>query len=472
MRDRADVAPLSLPFGGGLPAPVPFTRHGPGSLLALPSGSIASDLKAIALDEKRRIATYELLVANETISPVATFAYAVGATPGGMMSWSTITVPSFASIAVTIDVPLPPRGKEQRVVVELHAEDAHLTLDANAPVPRRTIGRAGYAAIAAAIIFAIGTTIYSIERPRVLALAAPSPVVAGRQFAVAYALGGNAEGSYTIETTDGYQVRRGTLDPKRSAILIDLPEATTAHGYDMRVTATGKLGEETRVAHITAVPTPPTAPPQVIAPQVTAPQPQTGLPEIALASETVQSGGEISVTYPLSNASGSVTLFDQSNAVRGTALLDKNGHATLLAPAVAADEPFRVVVQVQSGASTVESAAGLVVKAQTPPTPPPDQAGADAQTETEAGLPFGLPVGSIKSGGLIRIPIVSHEDGLNIALSTADGAILSQANVALSQSEILLRAPSVSTPTTYLIVASYFHGVGQETVVRRVTVTP
>ncbi|HEY0798418.1 MAG TPA: hypothetical protein VGD50_04665, partial [Candidatus Baltobacteraceae bacterium] len=411
---------------------MPFTRHGPGSLLALPSGSIASDLKAISIDERSRVATYELLVANETIAPVATFAYAVGATPGGMMSWSTITVPAFASIAVTIDVPLPPRGKEQRVVVELHAEDAHLTLDANAPVARRRLGRAGYATIAAAAVFAIGSLVFSLEKPRVLALAAPSPVVAGRPFAVAYALGGDAQGTYVVETTDGYQVRRGALDRKRSAMMLDLPLSNQAQGYDLSVTASGKFGAETRVAHITAVPTPPTAPPQVIAPVVVQQQQQTGLPSIALATDTVSSGGEISITYPLANASGSVTLFDQSNAVRGTALLDRSGHATLVAPVVTADEPFRVVVQVQSGTSTVESATGLTVKAQQPATPPPDQAGVSADTETEAGLPFGLPVGTVKGGGIIRIPIASHEDGLNIGLSTADGTVLSSVDVALS----------------------------------------
>ena len=454
--------------------PAPYTRHGPGSLLALPSGSIASDLKAIALDERRRVATYELLVANETISPVATFAYAIGATPGGMLSWSTITVPSFASIAVTIDVPLPPRGKEQRVVVELHAQDAHLTLDANAPQPRRTIGRAGYAALAAVGILVLGSVVYGINKPRVLALAAPSPVIAGRPFAVAYALGGDAVGSYTVETTDGDQVRGGTLDRKRSAIMLSLPPANEAHGYDLRVTASGRLGDETRVAHITAVPTPPTAPPQILAPVAAPPPPQQvgALPSILLASDSVSSGGQISVTYPLANASGNVTLFDQDNAVRGTAMLDKNGHATLVAPVVTADEPFRVVVQVQSGTSTIESAAALTIKAPTPPTPPPDQVGADAQTETEAGVPFGLPVGNVKSGGLIRIPIVSHEDSLNIALSTVDGAQLSEEDVPLSESEILLRAPTVSTPTTYLIVGTYRHGVGQETIVRRITVVP
>src|SRR5579864_9354265 len=172
MRDQVDVAPqsrpapLSLPFGAALPATISHARQGPGSLLAVASGSIAGDLRGIALDEQHRIATYELLVANETISPVATFAYVVGANPGGMLSWSTITVPAFTSIAVAIDIPLPPRGKEQRVVVELHAEDAHLTLDAKAPQPKQPRYKSPSPAVLGTIAtILLATTLYTLEKP-------------------------------------------------------------------------------------------------------------------------------------------------------------------------------------------------------------------------------------------------------------------------------------------------------------------
>lgn len=479
MRDRAEIAPLSLPFGGGgLPAPVPYTRQGPGSLLALPSGSIASDLRAIALDERTRIATYELLVANETISPVATFAYAIGATPGGMMSWSTITVPSFASIAVTIDVPLPPRGKEQRVVVELHAEDAHLTLDANAPQSRKRIGPLGIAALAAAGIIVLGTSLYNANKPRVVALAAPSTVVAGKPFAVAYVLSGGGNASYVVETTDGLQVRRGNLDRARTAMILDVPPSRSSQGFDLRITAAGGLGNDTRIAHFTAVATPPTARQVTIIQRIAAPPPAPGaLPSISLSSDTVVSGAPIGVTYPVAGASGTVTLFDQSNGMRAQTLLDRNGHATLVAPAVAQDQPFRVVVQAQSGNSNIESAAALIVKAQTAPTAPPlppqpAAVSGGGQTTVESGLPFGVPVGTIRSGSTLRIPIVRHEDALRVGLSTAEGNELSMVDVPLSQNEVALQVPTVRTPTSYLIVGTYRHGVGQETVVHRVTVNP
>jgi hypothetical protein len=471
MRDQVDVAPqsrpapLSLPFGAALPTTVSHARQGPGSLLAIASGSIAGDLRGIALDEKRRIATYELLVANETISPVATFAYVVGANPGGLMSWSTITVPAFSSIAVAIDVPLPPRGKEQRVVVELHAEDAHLTLDAKAPQPNGPRFKSPSLPVLGGItaIF-FGTTLYNVTKPRVSVLEAPSSVIAGKPFVVAYAINGNASGTYLIETPDGFQVRRGDLDRAHNALILDLPEFPIARGYDMRVTAQGVLGTQTRTTHITAIPPPP--PPLMAPARVSR---QNGLPVISLTSDTVASGGQIALTYPISGGTGSATLYDQNNVPRGTTLLDKNGHALLLAPVVSADQSLRVVVRAQSGNSTVESSAALTIKAQSVSTAPPEVAGSFKE---DAGVPFTTPTRSVKSGEIIRIPILRHEDTLRIGFSAADGRALYQVDVALSQSDVHLRAPVVTSPTPYLIVGTYRRGVGQETVVRRIMVTP
>lgn len=471
MRDQEDVAPqprpapLSLPFGAALPATVSRAGQGPGSLLAIASGSIAGDLRGIALDEKRRMATYELLVANETISPVATFAYVVGANPGGLMSWSTITVPAFSSIAVAIDVPLPPRGKDQRVVVELHAEDAHLTLDAKAPQPKAPRFKSPslpVLAAAAAILF--GTTLYNLAKPRVSVLEAPSSVIAGKPFVVAYAINGNASGNYLVETPDGFQVRRGELDRAHNALTMDLPEFPIARGYDMSVTAQGALGTQTRSTHITAIPPPP--PPLVPPPVVSR---QNGLPVISLASDTVESGGQIALTFPVSGGAGSATLYDQNNVPRGTTLLDKYGHALLLAPTVSADQSLRVVVHAQSGNSTVESSTALTVKAQNASTPVPEVAGA---FQEDASIPFTLPERSVKSGDLVHIPILRHEDTLRIGFSTADGRALSTVDVALSQSDVSLRAPLVASPTLYLVVGTYRRGVGQETIVRRIMVTP
>jgi hypothetical protein len=117
----------------------------------------------------------------------------------------------------------------------------------------------------------------------------------------------------------------------------------------------------------------------------------------------------------------------------------------------------------------LESTAPVTVKARATSEPAPELPGL---SQEDVGIPFSLPAQNVKSGSTLRITIVRHEDALKIGLSTTDGAVLSQADVPLSQSEVSIQVPSVSNPTTYLIVGTYRHGVGQETVVRRITVTP
>jgi hypothetical protein len=431
-------------------------------------------LRSIAVDRRRRLATYELLVANETISPVAAFAYAVG-TSTSMMSWSTITVAPFASVAVTLDVPLPRNRRKQRVVVELHAEDAHLTLDAETPVPPRSL-RVKALALAGAVaapLVAAAVIGYALAQPRILALGTPKAVIAGRPFNLAYALAGVSGGNYTIETPQGFQVRRGVLDRRSGSVALNLPDSDELRAYDVHVTVANRFGSDSRIARITALPPPATPPPL--------PTPGPGansLPDIALSSPSVSGGQPVGVSYPLGGAAAAdVVLMDQAGKVAGKALLDQSGRAVLLTPAVAADQTFKVEIHAHEGNSTVDSSAPLIVKAGRPDdfAASPDQGTSvppPAGIAVEGDLPFALASPVVRSGDLIRIAVVRHEDGLRIALTTVAGSEIAATDVAPSQDSIALRAPKVPAKAEYLIVATFRRGVSQETVVRPITLVP
>ncbi len=463
---RADIAPLSLPFGASLPALSAAPRSGPGSLLALPSGSIAGDLRAIELDEASRLVTYELLIANDTAAPLAAFTYAAGTSQNGMVSWSTITVPAFTAIAVTIDVPLPRSGAAQRVVVELHAEDAHLTLDAKPPERPRRIPRALLASAGAAAAALLGFLAYTLNVPRVLAVATPSTVVAGKPFAMAYVLTGSSAANYLVETPEGFQIRRGTLDPGQTVLELTLPTSRTTHGYDVHVTASGRLGTETRTTHLTAVPTPTEAP----APSRAASPGSGALPTLILADETVTGGTSVSLSYPTTGGGGTITLLDQNNAVRGTALLDRQGHASLLTPRVNAPQSFRVMARVQTGNTTIESTTGLLVKP-APAQPAPASTAASVSLGDD-NAPVAFPSEPLRSGTTLRLPIRNNPGSLRIVFSTDSGAWLTHTDVSPGATEATVSVPSVKTSTEYLLVGTYRHGVGQETIIKRVTVHP
>ena len=96
-------------------APIPRqTLRGPGSVLAMPSGCIASDLRMVNYDARQRKYVYELLLVNDTVAPVAAYAYLDARASGGMRAWNAVTVDPFAAIAVTVDVPLGKKKEDVR----------------------------------------------------------------------------------------------------------------------------------------------------------------------------------------------------------------------------------------------------------------------------------------------------------------------------------------------------------------------
>jgi len=169
------AAPLRVPGGMPWERRKPSTRPA-GSILSLSRGEIAGDVRLLRRDERERLDTYEVLVANGTAAPLAAFAYAVETGRSrGQMTWNAIVVPAHSAIAVEIDVALPRRGQAPRVVAEVHSEDAQLTLDAAQPLARPS-GAAvrRFAASAALAVLGAGTFAgVATLRPRVAALAAP-----------------------------------------------------------------------------------------------------------------------------------------------------------------------------------------------------------------------------------------------------------------------------------------------------------
>jgi hypothetical protein len=466
----ARPAPITLFESAAVPAtPV---RRGAGSLLSIPVGNIAGDFRAVTLSRGRRQATYELMVANETHAPLATFTYAVTRVrPGDVMTWNAITVPPLSSIAITVEFALPRRGMRQRVIAELHAPDAHLTLEADPPKVHPQGMARRFAIIASGVLLvALSAGAYAAGRPQVVALAAPAEVTAGKPFSVAYALGpvGNAE--YTVETPDGIEVGHGVLEEREGAFDVTLPPSQATSGYDLRVTANNRLGDADRVAHIVA-----------LAPQaaVVAGNNRAKIYKMSLQQEDVRGGEPIVLDYRASADSGTVKLIDQDGTVRAEALLSHRGNSILIAPYVQTDQDFRVVLEAVRGGTRTESSAPVRIAAtqlpsgdfSAPPAsaqaPAPETARAVAGTQTG---PIAVPGGDFVAGGSIPIAIVHHEKNLHVALVSPLGEEIQGVDVPGDENTVTLPAPLVAASTKYMIVATYARGFEQETVVRPVVI--
>jgi len=463
------AAPLAIFRPAKLPAP---SEHGAGSILALPSGHVAGDIRPIGIDNRRRLALYELRIANETPTPLIGFAYPIGSPRrAGPVSWSTVRVPPLSSVAIPVEIALTRRSQLQRVVAELHGDGVHLTLDAE-PLRDKTpraFGKAGLA-VAALLLCGLGSGAYSLERPRVAALAAPEQIVAGQSFQVAYALAPGADRArYSVTSADGHIVSQGALETQGSAFAVSLPTTKQSAGYDLRVTASNWFGEATRATHVVAI-----APKPPVVARV--------LPRnVSLDADTVEGGSPIVVRYPKALGSGTVKLLDQDGTELASALLGKRGSSIILAPRVDVPADFRLVVDARRGAALAEIA--LPVRILPAQVHTVARAAAAAQPAAQAipsqpianapeGSPIAVAATRFRSGQAIVMTVRHYAPGLEITLMDEQGEELQKVAVRPEDKQLQVEAPSVTDEARFLIVATFARGAGQDSVIQAISVRP
>jgi len=454
-----------------------------GSIMVLPAGAVAADFHPLGRRARGRRATYELLVANDTSGPVATFAYAVEAPgPTNRITWNAIVVPPFSGIAIEIEIPVPRRGRFPRVVAELHSQDAQLTLDAerHRPAPSTIVRRS---ALAAAVVLGLGLAGSAVaqSQPAVLALGVPRAVRSGTDFNVAYAVGHAQSADYSIETPDGMQVRRGTIPTGAGAFTVMLPPTPLSSGYDVRVVAHSAFGSAERVAHILGLPAAPVV--------LSNPHSPARISKLALQTDVVSGGDPIVVLYRTAAKTGSVRLIDELGTVRAEALLGPGGRSELLAPYVEADQDLRVVVDTQRGGAQDEAAVPVRVLRTDPATlaaalagvPAPaapaaaPQAAAAVSSDTMStvtvadGAPISVASAQL-SGRPIVVRVLHYEPDLRIAVMAASGEEIASSDVAPDEPAVYLPGVPASASDRYSIIATFSRGFGQETIVRPISV--
>ncbi|MBC5811690.1 MAG: hypothetical protein GIW95_12675 [Candidatus Eremiobacteraeota bacterium] len=444
---------------GNLPATL-----GAGSTFALASGSIAGHMRAVGLDRRRKVATYELLVANETHAQLHGIAYERGRSRSDRsLTWCSITVPARTSVAVPIEIPfeknLPPRS----VVADLYAGGAHLTIDAEPlEIPSGRARTFAFAAAATAVCSLLAGG-YAFERPQVAALAAPSKAATGTPIEVAYALGGNVESArYTIATPQGREIRSGSLDPHGSSFSVALPRSG---GYDVRVVAKNRLGSALRSTHVVAF-----APSRETPPAAA----------FALAAGVVDGGSPIELRYSAAVGAGVAKLLDQDGTERGQALLSARGSSIVIAPLVERNQDFRLSVVAHNGERVTETQLPVRVRhvdrharpqpgSSLPPVTiaaqPPQPRGANTDI-------VALARDSVRSGEPILVNITRFVPHLRVALINESGEEITAADVSPLENQMSFAAPAVSEPTHLSIVATFARGNTQESIIRPLLIRP
>jgi len=201
--------------------------------------------------------------------------------------------------------------------------------------------------------------------------------------------------------------------------------------------------------------------------------------DISVNPVVAKPGQSVDVAYSAAADGGYVRLVGSDGSIWAQEPFSRTGETRLMIPPVPDAREMRVVLHVTKGKSTAESMAGILVTNALNPARPgwaavggKDDPGLDAVTGSDANGAFEVTERTVRSGNPISVRILSPRNGMRIALTDAQSHEVAGTDVGADADVVTLRAPTVSVPTQYTVVATFTDGFGQESIVQPVTILP
>jgi hypothetical protein len=436
-----------------LPLEVFTIERGGRNSVLLPSGNIASDIELVSYNERRRIACYELRVANESASVLACYAYAVRGGHGTRpVTCTSIAVLPFSGVAVTFELPLPFIGNYDRITVEMHGDGIDLSSDTIPPgrdyrvLVRRSV------ILAAVVLATLVTAIAGLVSPHIIAVAAPAEALGGTTVDIAYEAHGFGTIEYHLIAPDGSLSGSGTTRAQTGTVPFRLPPVPVTRAYMASLQEHNLFGGDARTVVIKDIATPP---PRML----TLVREPAAIRALAVDRSHVPSGSLILVRYNYVGQTGMLRLLDENDGVWAAAPLDAKGLARFSAPHVDRVRAMRVALHIEKDATSADSVVGVTV---VPATPAP------IAYKPLGGAPLEIVAKPLLGGDAILLRVTKRVADLRIALQDEHGQEIEGFNVDGEQTA--LHAPDDARGGRYTIVATYTDHNGQETVVTPITI--
>jgi hypothetical protein len=293
----------------------------------------------------------------------------------------------------------------------------------------------------------------------------PPQTLAGTMVSADYDASGAGRLSYTVTAPDGRRLQGGELADRSGSLRVAIPASNDPGAYTLQMVLAGPLGtaKETRVLNTLAVRGPGSA----------------QIQDVNVTPAVAKPGQKIDVSYAAAGDGGYVRLLSADGTIWAQEPFSHAGQTQLVVPSVPSLREMRVLVHVNRGRSVAQSMAGIAVAGLVTRTDADvaiagdDENGAAAAgaSANENGT-FEVLTPTVKSGGTIRIRIISPRNGMRIALNDSQSHEVTGLNVGAEADVVTLGAPAVTIPTRYTVVASFTDGFGEESVVQPVTVTP
>lgn len=443
---------------------------GSGTAVQTQTGSVSAVFALSKFDRRRGCATYALRVVNRSRSMLVCRTWVVTRKGEAVVAYPVLfEIKPFSTTAT--EIPLWPRDFDSfdRAVAEVVGEGVHCIVEAAAPAAKAP--QRGYA-IAAATSLAIGlfaiilAAVLRGQMPRIAAFAVPPMALAGTTVEAEYGVFGVGKLSYLVTAPDGRRLQGGLLVDRSGSIPIAIPVSASPGAYTLQMMMAGPLGSAKEVRVLNAVP-------QRVAgsAQIT---------DLAVNPVVAKPGQAVTVAYAASGDGGYVRLLDDNGTIWAQKPFSRDGQTEFVVPPLGNGREMRVLLHVIKGRSAAESSAGLVIASSSnvalnagPQVEGDDSSGAAAiSDDSGANGTFALALRRVHAGQPISVRILSPRNGMRISLMDPQSQEVSGVDVGAQAETVTLKAPAVSVPARYTVVAGFTDGFGQESVVEPITIFP
>ncbi len=431
------------------------------SQIRVEDGQLSAFLAYAGFDKHVGTARYALRILNN--SPVPAFARLFVDIRGKQIPAypRDIEVAPYSMRDDIIPIRMDVTGPFDRAIVAVSSDQNYFTLEAPPP-PRARTNWIKWCALAAIPLFGMGAAAACV--PRILDVSAPQKAVAGTTLQVPYQVAGVGRVEYDFQTRDGLQIAAG-LATSSGVLNLQIPRDGAGAPYTLHLRMRNAFALAQDSATIAAV-----VPATVRAKPVLAPG--ASIQDLSVTPSPVAAGSSIAVRYATQGQDGDVFLLDASGMTWAHAPMSLSGLTKLVVPQAAAGRQMRVVLQVRRGKASAVSSVDVAVM---PSQQPIAQA---SQSQAKRATPAAAPSASlslssqvVSPGDTVTATVSGVHGDVRITLMSASGATLAQGDADESNG-VTLNAPTVTTPTTFFVVATLTSGVAQQSIVKRLVVTP
>lgn len=453
------------------PARLP-SLYGTRAQVAAPNGDVEGELRLAACDLRAGTASYALRVVNDT-----EYALRARMTCATMRGEPVAAFPldvRIAPFSVSESV-LPLRvaevGPFDRAIVQVAGGNIAFSLDAPAPPKQGPISRFVRLVSALLALTIVAALTAAAATPRIGFVSAPGSVLSGNAVDVPYAYAGWASMQYALKTADGRQVVAGLAQAHEGTLHFTVPPAAGGNVV-LSVNVTGPLGGRSLLQTIRV--TPARAQHTRPAPRARARQPILDPPrigEFAMATPLAHANGNVTFTYATNARDGEIWLIDEGGRLWLRAPISPYGTTTMKLPQGTAGRLMRAVLHARNGKMDAVASLSVTVLPDVAPADTPQLAAAHPRTSAHAPI-LTLSSENAGPGDSIMVAIEGEHGDAQISLNDAGGNSIEQGDIPAGQEAVTLSAPSVQTTTTFYVMANVSEGLGQQTLVKKLVVSP